>query len=35
MEGTEKSQKLAITHLAIWTDAQVTHHVIAMGKIAK
>ena len=27
--------KVAITHLAIETDAQVTHHVVAMEKVAK
>ena len=28
-----KSQKLAITHLAMGTDAQVIHHVVAMDNI--
>ena len=27
-----KSQKVAITHLAIGIDTQVTHHVVAMQK---
>ena len=27
-----KSQKVAITHLAIGIDTQVTHHVVAMNK---
>ena len=27
-----KSQKIAITHLAIEIDTQVTHHVVAMEK---
>ena len=30
-----KSQKVASTHLAIRIDAQVTHHVVAMEKVAK
>ena len=30
-----KSQKVAITHLAIGIDTQVTHHVVAMEKVAK
>ena len=30
-----KSQKVAITHLAMGIDAQVTHHVVAMGKVAE
>ena len=34
MEVTEKS-KVAITHLAIGIDSQVTHHVIAMEKVAE
>ena len=29
-----KSPKVAITHLAIETDTQVTHHVVAM-KVAE
>ena len=33
MKGTE-SQKVAITHLAMGIDAQVTHHVVAMEKVA-
>ena len=28
-----KSQKVAITHLAITIDAQVTHRVVAMEKM--
>ena len=31
MEVSEKS-KIAITHLAIEIDTQVTHHVVAMEK---
>ena len=34
MEVTEKS-KVAITHLAIETDSVVTHHVVAMEKVAE
>ena len=34
MECT-KSQKTAITHLAIGIDIQVTHHVMAMEKVAE
>ena len=34
MEGT-KNQKVAITHLAIGIGSQVTHHVVAMEKIAE
>ena len=30
-----KSEKVAITHLAIGIDSQVTHHVIAMEKVAE
>ena len=30
-----KSQKVAITHLAIGIDYQVTHHVVAMEKVAE
>ena len=30
-----KSQKVAITHLAMGIDAHVTHHVVAMGKAAE
>ena len=33
MEVTEKS-KVAITHLAIEIDNQVTHHLVAMEKLA-
>ena len=29
-----KSQKVAITHLAIGLDTQVMHHVVAMKKVA-
>ena len=29
-----KSPKVAITHLGIKTDTQVTHHVVAMEKVA-
>ena len=29
-----KSQKVAITHLAIGIDSQVTHHIIAVEKVA-
>ena len=38
MEVTEKllkSPKVAMTHLAIETDTQVTHHVVAMKKVAE
>ena len=28
-----KSPKVAITHLAIEIDTQVTHHVVAMEKV--
>ena len=34
MEVSEKS-KNSITHLAIEIDTQVTHHVVAMGKVAE
>ena len=34
MEVTE-SPKVAITHLAIETDTQVTHHVVAMKKVSE
>ena len=30
-----KSQKVAITHLAIGIDSQVTHHVVATEKVAE
>ena len=30
-----KSQKVAITHLATGIDTQVTHHVVAMEKVAE
>ena len=30
-----KSPKIAITHLAFEIDTQVTHHVVAMEKVAK
>ena len=30
-----KSQKVAFTHLAIGIDCQVTHHVVAMVKVAE
>ena len=30
-----KSQKVAITQLAMGIDAQITHHVIAMKKVAE
>ena len=30
-----KSQKIAITHLAIGIDTQVTHHVVAIEKVAE
>ena len=30
-----KSTKVAITHLAIEIDTQVTHHVVAMEKVAE
>ena len=30
-----KSHKVAITHLAMGIDAQVTHHVVAMKKVAE
>ena len=32
MKGTEK---VAITHLTIGIDTQVTHHVVAMEKVAE
>ena len=31
----KKNQKVAITRLAIGIDTQVTHHVVAMEKVAK
>ena len=34
MKGT-KNQKVAITPLAIGIDTQVTHHVVAMEKVAE
>ena len=34
-EGTEKSESTVITHLAIGTDTQTTHHVVAMEKVAE
>ena len=30
-----KSPKIAINHLAIEMDTQVTHHVVAMEKVAE
>ena len=30
-----KSHKVAITHLAIGTGSQVTHHVVVMKKLAE
>ena len=30
-----KNPTVAITHLAIETDTQVTHHVVAMEKVAE
>ena len=30
-----KSQKVAITHLAIGIDTQLTHHIVAMEKVAE
>ena len=30
-----KSRKVAITHLAIRIDSQVTHHAVAMEKVGK
>ena len=33
--GGTKNQKVAITHLAIGIDTQVTHHVVAMEKVAE
>ena len=30
-----KNQKIAITHLAIGIDNKVTHHVVAMEKVAE
>ena len=30
-----KSLKIAITHLAIEIDTQVTHHVVGMEKVAE
>ena len=35
MTGGTKNQKVAITHLAIGIDTQVTHHVVAMEKVAE
>ena len=34
MQGTE-SQKVTITHLAMGVDTQVTHHIVAMEKVAE
>ena len=34
MEVTE-SPKVAITHLAIETGTQLTHHIVAMKKVAE
>ena len=34
MEGTEKSE-IAITNLAIGIASQVTHHVVAIEKVAE
>ena len=34
MQGTE-SQKVTITQLAIGIDSQVTHHIVAMEKVAE
>ena len=34
MKGTEK-QKVAIIHLAIHLDTQITHYVVAMEKVAE
>ena len=31
----EVTEKVAITHLAIETDTQVTHHVVALKKVAE
>ena len=33
--GGTKNQKVAITHLAIGIDTQVTHHVVAMEKVVE
>ena len=30
-----KIQKVAITHLAVGIDTQVTGHVVALGKVAE
>ena len=30
-----KNQKVAITHLAIGMNTQITHHVVAMKKVAE
>ena len=30
-----KNPKVAITHLAVEIDTQVTHHVVAMEKVAE
>ena len=30
-----KIQKVAITHLATGIDTQVTHHIVAMEKVAE
>ena len=30
-----KSPKIAITHLAIEIDTQVTHHVVAMKRVSE
>ena len=35
MMDVVKSPKVAITHLAIEIDTQVTHHVVAMEKVAE
>ena len=34
MEVTKKVKKVAISHLAIGIDSLVTHHVVAMEKLA-
>ena len=31
----EKSQRVAISHLAIGIDTQITHHVVAIEKVAE
>ena len=35
VEDTEKTEKVTMTYLAIGIDSQVTHHVVAMEKVAE